>query len=368
MQIYLVGGAVRDKLLGLKPKDNDWVVVGATPSDMLKLGFRPVFSSFPIFINPKTKEEYALARTERKTSNGYHGFETISNSDITLKDDLERRDLTINSIAQDKTGEIIDPFNGQQDIKDRILRHTSIAFKEDPLRVIRLARFETQLSDFNFTIADGTQKLITKILESKELDTLTKERLHIEFVKSLKNPAIFFGSLQNLKVLANVFPSIYKNTNLLPSKEFFGDKSYEVSSINEKIALIFYSFPLNTLANIKDELNLTNNQYKLLLATRHIYQIITTNLTAHQILQSIKNANILRNQQLYNLALKTIIKTPLSTKPLMKLKSLEVAVDEILTYDLKQLLKTTPKDQLKKTIVQQQIDTINKYIKYDTIA
>ncbi|AXA34451.1 tRNA CCA-pyrophosphorylase [Francisella adeliensis] len=363
MQIYLVGGAVRDELLDLKPKDRDWVVVGATDDDMLKLGYKPIFSSFPVFINPKTKEEYALARTERKFSNGYHGFETNSDANVTLKQDLERRDLTLNSIAKTTDGDIIDPFNGQQDIENRILRHTSLAFKEDPLRVIRLARFKAQLSDFHFTIAPETIELVSKMLSSNELNHLTKERLHLEFIKSLKDPAIFFKCLARLKVLPAVFPYIYKNIDLLHSSIFFQNDDYKKLSTDEKTAFTFYNFPIENLKNIRDELNLTKNQYKLLLASASIYQIITTNIPTPQILQLIKSANILRNQQLYIAAIKIIQKSPIESNHLMKLATLKNSIDEILSFDLSPLAKSTPANQLKTTIEKLQTDTINKYIK-----
>jgi tRNA nucleotidyltransferase (CCA-adding enzyme) len=363
MQIYLVGGAVRDELLGLKPKDRDWVVVGATDDDMLKLGYKPIFSSFPVFIDPKTKEEYALARTERKISSGYHGFKINSNPSITLKQDLERRDLTLNSIAKTIDGNIIDPFNGQQDIKNRILRHTSLAFKEDPLRVIRLARFKAQLSDFHFTIAPETIEFVSKMLSSNELNHLTKERLHLEFIKSLKDPAIFFKCLRALKVLQTVFPNIYKNINLLHGSIFFQNNHYKKLSIDEKTASTFYNFPIESLKGIRDELNLTKNQHKLLLACASIYQIITTNIQAPQILQLIKSANILRNQQLYNSASKIIQSSLTEANYLIKLIALQNSIDEILGFDLRQLAKSTPADQLKTTIEKLQTDTINKYIK-----
>ena len=146
---------------------------------------------FTVFVNPKTKEEYALARAEKKAAKGHHGFETFYSKHITLEDDLKRRDLTINSMAMDKDGNIIDPFNGQRDIKDEIFRHTSKAFIDDPLRVIRLARFKTQFSNFNFSIALETKEIAKEISKTDELNHLTKERLHIEFIKALTNPKIF---------------------------------------------------------------------------------------------------------------------------------------------------------------------------------
>jgi tRNA nucleotidyltransferase (CCA-adding enzyme) len=157
MEIYLVGGAIRDRLLNLPSGEKDWVVIHATPLEMKHLGYKQVGKSFPVFIHPETGEEYALARKEVKTGTGYHGFDFDANPDITLEEDLSRRDLTINAIAENKDGEIIDPFNGREDLSKRILRHVSEAFKEDPLRVLRIARFRAKLFNFGFNIADETK-------------------------------------------------------------------------------------------------------------------------------------------------------------------------------------------------------------------
>ncbi|UNY40376.1 tRNA nucleotidyltransferase/poly(A) polymerase [Pseudaeromonas phage vB_PpeM_ KLEP7] len=177
MKIYLVGGAVRDILMGITPKDRDYVVVGATPEDMLNLGYTQVGCGFPVFLHPETKEEYALARTEIKNGNGYQGFNCHFGSDVTLEDDLARRDLTINAIAMDlETKEIIDPFNGQQDIKNKILRATTKAFREDPVRVLRLARFLSRFGP-SWGVATETTQLVLDIYDSGELKHLTPERV-----------------------------------------------------------------------------------------------------------------------------------------------------------------------------------------------
>ncbi len=207
MQTYLVGGCVRDKLLGLPVKDRDWVVVGAGPDEMLDLGFRPVGKDFPVFLHPETQEEYALARTERKAGRGYHGFTFYAEADVTLEQDLARRDLTINAIAEDPDGHIIDPFNGQQDLQDRILRHVSPAFVEDPVRVLRIARFAAR---FGFSIADETKALITKMIADGELDYLVPERVWQELYKALQSdqPSLFFTSLREVGALEILFPEV----------------------------------------------------------------------------------------------------------------------------------------------------------------
>jgi tRNA nucleotidyltransferase (CCA-adding enzyme) len=182
MEIYLVGGAVRDKLLGKPGKDSDWVVVGSTPQEMEEQNFKPVGKDFPVFLHPETKEEYALARTERKSGKGYKGFTFHTSADITLEEDLARRDLTINAIAEDHSGKLIDPFNGKQDIEDKILRHVSPAFVEDPLRVLRVARFAAR---FGFRIAPETMSLMKEISESGELDALVPERVWNELEQAM---------------------------------------------------------------------------------------------------------------------------------------------------------------------------------------
>jgi len=209
-QVYLVGGAVRDTLLGIEVYDHDWVVVGATAQAMLDDGFEQVGKDFPVFLHPKSKEEYALARTERKAGVGYHGFEVQASETVTLEEDLMRRDLTINAMAQADSGEIIDPYNGQIDLQNRVLRHVSLAFAEDPLRVLRVARFAAKLARFNFTLHPDTAKLMSDMTASGELQALTPERVWQELVKVLNTnqPSVFFKVLKQVGALAVLFPEI----------------------------------------------------------------------------------------------------------------------------------------------------------------
>lgn len=208
-QIYLVGGAVRDQLLGLEPGEKDWVVVGSTQHQMLELGYKQVGNDFPVFLHPETREEYALARRERKTNTGHRGFDTETRS-ISLEEDLERRDLTINSIAKDSQGDLIDPIGGQGDLHNRILRHVSPAFREDPLRVLRVARFNAQLSSFNFSIAPETQNLLKEMSASGELESLTPERVWKETEKALMSdsPRTFFETLRSVGALKTILPEV----------------------------------------------------------------------------------------------------------------------------------------------------------------
>ncbi|QJC34909.1 multifunctional CCA addition/repair protein [Enterobacteriaceae endosymbiont of Donacia piscatrix] len=212
MKIYLVGGAVRDYLLKINVKDKDWVVVGSDIKSMLKLGFKLVGKDFPVFLHPKTHEEYALARTEHKYGHGYKGFKYHATPTISLKEDLLRRDLTINAIAQDNLGNFYDPYNGLQDIKNRILKHVSSSFKEDPLRVLRVARFAAKLNYLNFKIHDKTLKLMKIMSNSGELSYLKPERIWKETYNALqsKHPQIYFKILKECNALSIILPEINK--------------------------------------------------------------------------------------------------------------------------------------------------------------
>ncbi|MDH1471347.1 multifunctional CCA addition/repair protein [Shewanella sp. GD03713] len=210
MKIYLVGGAVRDSLLNLPIKDKDFMVVGATPEQMQQLGYRQVGKDFPVFLHPKTQQEYALARTERKVGLGYGGFSCYASPDVTLEQDLLRRDLTINAIAQDETGNLYDPYHGIADINARKLRHVSAAFAEDPLRVLRVARFAARFHDLGFEIADETMALMQHMSQTEELTALTPERVWQEVDKSLggPHPEVFFEVLRQCGALNILFPEI----------------------------------------------------------------------------------------------------------------------------------------------------------------
>ncbi|MDP3210259.1 multifunctional CCA addition/repair protein [Methylotenera sp.] len=210
MQTYIVGGAVRDELLGYPIKDKDYVVVGSTPEQMVAAGFRPVGKDFPVFLHPKTHAEYALARTERKTAKGYKGFVVHASPEITLEQDLARRDLTVNAIAKNEAGELVDPFRGIDDIKSKTLRHVSDAFVEDPVRILRIARFSARLADFN--IAPETLSLMQQMVDAGEVDALVAERVWQELAKGLmeKKPARMFEVLRSCGALKRIIPELDK--------------------------------------------------------------------------------------------------------------------------------------------------------------
>lgn len=210
MRIYLVGGAVRDQLLQRPVSDHDHVVVGATPDDMLGLGYKPVGKDFPVFLHPKTGEEYALARTERKTGRGYHGFAIHAEPGVTLEEDLARRDLTINAIAMDEQGTLVDPFHGARDIRERVLRHVSPAFVEDPVRLLRVARFAARFAPLGFTVAGETMDLMRRMVADGEVDHLVPERVWQETRRALgePRPSAFLRVLRESGALAVLFPEI----------------------------------------------------------------------------------------------------------------------------------------------------------------
>lgn len=260
MKVYLVGGAVRDFLLNLPIKDRDWVVVGSTPQELIKKKFKQVGKDFPVFLHPVTFEEYALARTEKKIGFGYKGFKTNYSKKVTLNEDLLRRDITINAIAQDKNGCFIDPVNGIRDLKLRLLRNISDSFQEDPLRVLRVARFASQLSHLGFTIEKNTMKLMKTIVKNRELSFLTSHRVWNETKKALNTytPHLYFFILRKCHALSILFPEInylytinyflFKNYNLgdqfLFSLSIFSKKNYEIDLKFSFFCqfLIYYNF------------------------------------------------------------------------------------------------------------------------------
>ena len=210
MQVYLVGGAVRDAQLGIPHRERDWCVVGTTPAELEALGYQRVGKDFPVFLHPETKEEYALARTERKTAPGYHGFDFDCSPDVTIEEDLQRRDLTINAIAQSENGELIDPWGGLRDIEGRVLRHVSNAFTEDPVRILRVARFAARYKGLGFTIAAETMQLMRRMVDDGEVDALVPDRVWKETELALggSNIRVFFEVLRQCGALRALFPEV----------------------------------------------------------------------------------------------------------------------------------------------------------------
>ncbi|MCG9581525.1 multifunctional CCA addition/repair protein [Vibrio tubiashii] len=256
MQRYLVGGAVRDQLLDIEVYDRDWVVVGSTPEELLNKGYTAVGKDFPVFLHPESKEEHALARTERKVGSGYTGFECYFAADVTLEEDLLRRDLTINAMAQDPDGNIIDPFNGQRDLNDRILRHVSQAFTEDPLRVLRVARFAAKLHHLGFSVADETIELMRHIANSGELEHLTAERVWQEWHKSLstQDPQVFLSVLKQCDALKVVLPELDALFGVPQPEKWHPevDTGIHTLMVAQQAALLSESLPVRFASQVHD--------------------------------------------------------------------------------------------------------------------
>lgn len=294
-KIYLVGGSVRDRLLHLPVVDHDWVVVGATPSELLALGYQQVGKDFPVFLHPITKEEYALARTERKSGKGYTGFICDFSKDITLEQDLIRRDLTINAIAMDEDGNLVDPYHGIDDIKLKLLRHVSPAFREDPLRVLRVARFAARYYHLGFRIASETQKLMEEMVLAGEINTLTPERVWKETEKALASadPQVYFQVLKQCGALAILFPSLtlsYTVADALKKSTLLTD------DLTVRFAVLFGE--LTTEAEKLCSQIKASNQYTKLAIMVQQYRLKVENvtqLTAEQIIDLFNRIDVWRN-------------------------------------------------------------------------
>ncbi|EZP38621.1 multifunctional CCA tRNA nucleotidyl transferase/2'3'-cyclic phosphodiesterase/2'nucleotidase/phosphatase [Janthinobacterium lividum] len=256
MKIYTVGGAVRDQLLGLPVKDHDHVVVGATPDDMLRRGFRPVGKDFPVFLHPKTQEEYALARTERKTAPGYRGFVFHTAPDVTLEDDLVRRDLTINAIAQAEDGTLTDPFGGVEDIRNKVFRHVSDAFGEDPVRILRLARFAARFD--TFTVAPATMALMRQMVLDGEVDALVAERVWQEVAKGLMEarPSRMLTVLHECGALARILPELALNEHLLQVIDHAAGAGH---ALCVRFAVLMLAVPLEQINALSERLRVPND-------------------------------------------------------------------------------------------------------------
>ena len=266
MKIYLVGGAVRDQLLHLPVKEKDWVVVGATAEDMLQRGFRPVGKDFPVFLHPQTKEEYALARVERKVGRGYTGFDFIASPDVTLEEDLKRRDLTINAMAQTADGVLIDPYEGKKDLDKKLLRHVSSAFLEDPVRILRVARFAARYAYLGFTVAPETNELMKQMVVSGEVDALVSERVWKELERALaeKHPEVFFQVLDNCNALSILFPEV-ESVGLQALQQAVT----KTADKQIRFAVLFHTIPEDKVSQLCERYRIPNDYRDLVLLVTH---------------------------------------------------------------------------------------------------
>ena len=337
MQVFLVGGAVRDELLGLDVKDRDWVVVGATPEAMLEAGYRPVGSDFPVFLHPETHEEYALARTERKSGRGYKGFTFHTDPSVTLEEDLLRRDLTINAMAKSQDGVITDPYNGQTDLKNRVLRHVSDAFLEDPLRVLRVARFQARFAHLGFNVSPETVDLMQSISRSGELDHLTAERVWQEFERALntQTPSQFLATLDMSRAL-------YLLTPLDRSKpeESVCVDTLVLQTAEERFALLCHIANLSTdeVEALALRLKIPNRFKSLAIAYhRHSEALANFQVTdPEQKLQLISDLKLIKQPE----AVEPLIRIQTALQPDKKFNSagLEIAIKSVAAIEPKQVM------------------------------
>jgi tRNA nucleotidyltransferase (CCA-adding enzyme) len=295
LKAYVVGGAVRDELLGQPVTDRDWVVVGATPEQMAAEGFRPVGKDFPVFLHPRTQEEYALARTERKSGRGYKGFTVHAAPDVTLEDDLRRRDLTINAMAKDEAGRLVDPFGGARDLEARVLRHVSEAFAEDPVRILRVARFAAR---FAFAIAPETMVLMRRMVEAGEVEDLVAERVWQELARGLAepHPALMFAALAECGALPRLLPGLEPDAATLAALE---RAAAEGAPLAVRFALLAWRASEPALQALAERLRVPNDERELALAVCRCKQALLSvpRAGAAQLLELIKRADALRRPE-----------------------------------------------------------------------
>lgn len=347
MKIYLVGGAVRDKLLGLPVKERDYVVVQATVNDMLKQGYRQVGKEFPVFLHPKTNEEYALARRERKVEKGYRGFTFDTSSQVTLEEDLMRRDLTINAMAESETGELTDPYHGKEDLEKKILRHVSPAFSEDPVRILRVGRFLARFAHLGFKVAPETYALMKDMVAKGEVEALVAERVWKELERALgeKEPEKFFEVLEESGALEVLFPSL--------TNESEGIEALKRASTISPLALVrfgvlFYNDPdpKKNLAAIFNRYRIPNAYRELanLIALYHQSALNITTLTPRELLTLFNKLDIYRREDRFNHFLLAIAAIAEAKKQEAKIDLLVEAATLLKSISVKPLLEQGFKD------------------------
>ncbi len=321
MDIYLVGGAVRDQLLGLAVQERDWVVVGSTPEAMHALGYQPVGKDFPVFLHPHTHEEYALARTERKTAAGYKGFVVHADSQVSLEEDLQRRDLTINAIAQSAEGTLIDPFNGQEDLRLGLLRHVSPAFVEDPVRILRVARFAARFASLGFRVAHSTHALMKTMVANGEVDALVPERVWKELSRALlsPHPEKFFTVLQACGALERVAPPLaclftaaqgarHQAHALVPAVEDLQQAVWHSGDPRVRFAAFLRRLPAHAVNALCQQLRVPNDYAELaLLTVQHLSTAqAVDSLEAEALLQFLEQLDAFRREARFALFVQTL--------------------------------------------------------------
>ena len=385
MKIYLVGGAVRDKLLGIPTEDRDWVVIGSNPASMMELGYRQGGKDFPVFLHPTTGEQYALARTEKKTGSGHTAFDFNVSSTVTLEDDLKRRDLTINAIAEGLDGKLIDPFGGLSDIKNKLLKHVSEAFCEDPLRVLRVARFHAKLSSLGFSISPDTLRVMSEISRSGELKTLSPERIWQEFQKSLASPSPdkFILTLEKCGALKALLPemnialrtlnslscasTLTKETNIRYAALMndIGKSLSDNSDQGKHVKSHEYELQLQSL--IKERFNVPNDHAVLaaLVCEQHQKMGRLKELGADELLSIIESLDAIRRPERFERFLtvcEAISKTSSKKLDYSRTNLLSEVLKIVSNIDVKKLLHDQPDQQAREVVRQNRLQLINKYV------
>ncbi len=339
MKVYLVGGAVRDRLLGISDNntEKDWVVVGSSPDEMLDLGYRQVGKEFPVFLHPGTQEEYALARLERKVSKGYKGFEFDTSKVVTLEQDLSRRDLTINAIAE-KDGELFDPFNGQEDLNNGLLKHVSDAFSEDPVRVLRVARFAARFKVFGFKVAHSTHRLMKDMVASGEVDALTPERVFKELEKALsyETPSAFFKVLSACGADAKVFPMLDNGNHTTHDNEFEFLDQLDTSSSVIRFALWLHNQSADTIEQLCQHIKCPKEYTQLAMLTSQWRMLASQlkNQSAEDILTFFNRTDALRRKQRFEQLLRVFVLLGIEVESIKQLR------DELDNIDIASLDKS----------------------------
>ena len=355
MEIYLVGGAVRDELLGIADNitEKDYVVVGGSIEEMKSLGYRQVGKEFPVFLHPKTHEEYALARTERKVGVGYTGFEFDTATTVSLKEDLLRRDLTVNAIAKSADGALIDPYGGADDINSKTLRHISEAFKEDPVRVLRVARFTARFYPFGFSIADETKQLMSKMVASGEVDALVPERVFKELALSLSynNPAVFFDVLLECGAFPRLFPMLDSTKGGILHIVDIQDTSEAV-----RFALWLYQQGLGAVQSLCAQLRCPKEFQQLAEMSAEWYPVakILLNQSAEVVLSFVLGTDALRRQRRFEQLLKVFDCLGIDVYPIEKLVGKLKQID-VSKFDKTQIAKELARERL--TVTQRFLDS-----------
>jgi tRNA nucleotidyltransferase (CCA-adding enzyme) len=332
VKTYVVGGAVRDDLLGLPVADRDWVVVGATAEDMVREGFRPVGKDFPVFLHPRTHEEYALARTERKSGRGYKGFTVYAAPEVTLEQDLARRDLTINAMAQDEQGRLIDPYGGEKDLREGVLRHVSEAFEEDPVRILRVARF---VARFGFRIAPETEALMRRMVELGEADHLVAERVWQEFSRGLmeKHPARMLEVLECCGLSARVMPELKADRAAL-------ERAAAANATSPvRFAVLTWGLSPEAIEALCDRIRAPNEERELAVTAARCKPLIEAT-KPEQLLELLKRGDAIRRRERFE----QLLQAARLAQPDLKLDLARKALDAAASVDAGAIAKQFPQD------------------------